>query len=63
VLRRVFGPKRDKVTRSAINYIMRSFIVFIPCQNCSGKPEGKRPLRKTRRSWEDNIKMDLQKVG
>ena len=24
------------------------------------KPEGKRPLRKTRRRWEDNIKMDFQ---
>ena len=28
-----------------------------------GKPEGKRPLRKYRRRWEDNIKMDLQEVG
>ena len=28
-----------------------------------GKPEGKRPLGKTRRRWEDNIKMDLQEVG
>ena len=27
-----------------------------------GKPEGKRPLR-PRHRWEDNIKMDLQKVG
>ena len=27
-----------------------------------GKPEGKRPLEKPRRRWEDNIKMDLQKV-
>ena len=27
-----------------------------------GKPEGKRPLRKTRRRREDNIKMDLQEV-
>jgi hypothetical protein len=27
------------------------------------KPEGKRPLRRPRRRWEDNIKMDLQKVG
>jgi len=24
-----------------------------------GKPEGKRPLGRTRRRWEDNIKMDL----
>jgi hypothetical protein len=27
------------------------------------KPEGKRPLGRPRRSWEDNIKMDLQEVG
>ena len=28
-----------------------------------GKPEGKRTLGRTRRRWEDNIKMDLQEVG
>ena len=28
-----------------------------------GKPEGKMPLGKPRRRWEDNIKMDLHKVG
>ena len=28
-----------------------------------GKPEGKRPLGRPRRSWEDNIKMDLWEVG
>jgi hypothetical protein len=28
-----------------------------------GKPEGKKPLWRPRRRWEDNIKMDLQKVG
>ena len=28
-----------------------------------GEPEGKRPLGKPRLRWEDNIKMDLQKVG
>ena len=27
------------------------------------KPEGKRPLGKPRRRWEDNIKTDLQEVG
>jgi hypothetical protein len=25
-----------------------------------GKPEGKMPLGRNRRRWEDNIKMDLQ---
>ena len=28
-----------------------------------GKPEGKRPLGRPRRRWEDNIKTDLQEVG
>jgi hypothetical protein len=27
------------------------------------KPEGKRPVRRLRRRWEDNIKMDLREVG
>jgi hypothetical protein len=28
-----------------------------------GKCEGKRPLGRSRYRWENNIKMDLQKVG
>jgi len=28
-----------------------------------GKPEGKRPLGRPRRRWEDIIKMDLQEMG
>jgi len=28
-----------------------------------GKPEGKRPLGRPRRRWEDNIDIDLQEVG
>jgi len=28
-----------------------------------GKPEGRKPLGRPRRRWENNIKMDLQKVG
>ena len=28
-----------------------------------GKPESKRPLRRPRRRWEGNIKMDLREVG
>ena len=28
-----------------------------------GKPEGKRPLGRPRRRWEDNIKMDLEEMG
>jgi hypothetical protein len=28
-----------------------------------GKPEGKKPLRRPRRTWADNIRMDLGEVG
>jgi hypothetical protein len=28
-----------------------------------GRPEGKRPLGRSRRRWEDNIKMDLREIG
>jgi len=28
-----------------------------------GKPEGKRPLGRPRRRWEDNIERDLREVG
>ena len=29
----------------------------------AGKPMGKRPFVRTRRKWEDKIKMDLQELG
>jgi hypothetical protein len=28
-----------------------------------GKPEGKRPLERPRRRWEDGISMDLREIG
>jgi hypothetical protein len=28
-----------------------------------GKPEGKRPLGRPRRRWEDNVRMDIQELG
>jgi len=28
-----------------------------------GKPEGKRPLRRSRLRWEDNMRMDLKEIG
>ena len=43
---------------------------FVSCKDVSrvhrvlvGKPEGKRPLERPRRGWEDYIKMDVQEVG
>ncbi|KAJ4433757.1 hypothetical protein ANN_16069 [Periplaneta americana] len=34
-----------------------------PYRVLAGRPEGKRPLGRPRRRWEDNIKMDLREVG
>jgi hypothetical protein len=28
-----------------------------------GRPEGRRPLGRSRRRWEDNIKIDLREIG
>jgi hypothetical protein len=28
-----------------------------------GRPEGKRPLGRSRRRWEDNIKIDLREIA
>jgi hypothetical protein len=33
------------------------------CKVLMGKPEGKRPLGRPRRRWEDGIRMDLGKIG
>jgi hypothetical protein len=33
------------------------------CRIFVGKPEGKRPLGKPRRSWVDNTEMDLRGIG
>jgi hypothetical protein len=33
------------------------------CRILMGRPEGRRPLERPRRRWEDNIKMDIQEVG
>ena len=33
------------------------------CRDLVGKPEGKRPLGRTSRRWEDKIKIDLQEMG
>ena len=29
----------------------------------TGKPTGNRPLRRPRRIWKDNIRMDLEEIG
>jgi hypothetical protein len=91
VLRRIFGPKRDEVTRDwrrlhneelnglyfspNIVRVMKSRrirwagrVARMGVGRCVyrvlvGKPEGRRPLGRPRRRWEDNIRRDLQEVG
>jgi hypothetical protein len=33
------------------------------CRVLVGKPEGKRPLGRPKRRWDDNIKMYLREIG
>jgi hypothetical protein len=33
------------------------------CRILVGKPEGKRPLRRQKRRWFDDIKMNLSEIG
>jgi hypothetical protein len=33
------------------------------CRTLVGKPEGKRPLRRSRRRWVHNIKIYLREIG
>jgi hypothetical protein len=33
------------------------------CRVMVGRPEGKRPLGRSRRRWEDNIKLVLREIG
>jgi hypothetical protein len=90
VLRKVFGPKKDEITRewrklhngelndlycsTNIDRVIKSRMRWVGhvarmaerggvYRVSVGKPEGKRPSVRTRRRWEDNIKMDLQDVG
>jgi hypothetical protein len=33
------------------------------CTSLVGKPDGKRPLGRPRRRWEDGVRMDLREIG
>jgi hypothetical protein len=74
VLRRIFGPKRDEVTGEwrklhyeDLNDLYSSPNIVRVIKSIrvrwAGRTEGKRPLGRPRRRWEDNIKMDLHEVG
>jgi hypothetical protein len=91
VLRRIFGPKRDKATgdwrrlhNEELNdlYSSPNIVRVIKSRRLRWaghvvrmgeggaaykvlvvRPEGRRPLGRPRRRWEDNIKMGLREVG
>ena len=91
LLRRVFGPRRDEVTRKWRKlhneelrdlYSLPNIVRVVKSRRMRwaghmarmvegrgvhrvlvGKPEGKRPLGRPRRRWDDNTKMDLREVG
>ena len=50
--------KKNEMGRACITYGKRTDVY----RSLVGKPEGKRPLGRPRRRWDDNIKMDLQEV-
>ena len=52
--------KNCETNKKTCNY---SCHYYIEHRVLVGKSEGKRPLERPRRRWEDNIKMDLQEVG
>ena len=47
---------------TAANFLVTSLLTRVFFTVIVGKPEGRRPLGKPRRRWEDNIKMYLQEV-
>ena len=56
VLRRLFGSKKDEVTREWIGAFYAGF-------GRGSVREREKPLGRSRLKWENNIKLDLQEVG
>jgi hypothetical protein len=78
-LRSIFGPNREEVAGGSgrlhneevakyycgvqIKEVARMGEMRNSYKILVGKTEGKRPLGRSRRRWEDNITMDLRKIG
>ena len=73
IAEKLAGPSRISIlTPGTLNYLITNLVsllfIFSLSDNCAyrdlmGKPEGKGPLGRPGRRWEDNIKMDLWDVG
>jgi hypothetical protein len=90
VLRRIFGPRREKngswrkfhndelhslyFSPNIVSVIKSRRLKLAGHVACMGKgrdiyrvlvgrPESKRPLGRSRRRWEDNIKLDVREIG
>jgi hypothetical protein len=53
----------DKIFRRVVYIMARMGEVRGAYNILVGIPEGRRPLGRSRRRWEDNIKMDLREIG
>ena len=55
----------DQCLIGSINSIhYDSYSIYRICSKfLTGKPKGKRPIRRPRRRWEDNIRMGLKEIG
>jgi hypothetical protein len=69
VLRRIFGPKREEIIRviksrsmRCASHVARMGEMIYGYRILVGKSEGKLPLKMSRRTGEDNIKMDLKEA-
>jgi hypothetical protein len=56
---RVIKSKRMRLAGHVAHMGERRYVYRVSMR----KPQGKRPLGRPRHRWENNIKMDLQKVG
>jgi hypothetical protein len=51
----------EQIIRFPLNSVGTSWNVYY--RVLTGKPEGKRPLERPRRRWEDGIRTDLREIG
>jgi hypothetical protein len=57
-----FILKYGKWAKNPHGHVARMEERRVVCSVLVGRPEGKRPLERPRRRWEDNIKMDLRET-